>query len=63
MEKVSWVDRKTKQEVLDMVGEERVLIEVQRQRKWVGQVLRGLLKKVTQFKGRCRYKKKTEAVI
>ena len=56
MEKVSWVDRKTNQEVLDMVGEERVLIEAikQRQRKWVGQVLRGLLKKVIEFNGRCR---------
>ena len=50
MEKVSWVDRKTNVEVLEMVEEERALIEVirRRQKKWLGGTLRGegLLKRV-----------------
>ena len=43
MEKVSWEDRKTNEEVLTAVGEERRLIETVEKRKknWIGHVVRG----------------------
>jgi len=43
MAKVSWMDRKTNEEVLKMVGEERKLLDVMLDRKknWIGHVLRG----------------------
>src|SRR5580698_10282718 len=49
MEKVSYKNRKTNEEVLDIVGEERSLIEtiVRRKKNWIGHILReGLLKDV-----------------
>src|SRR5579863_120853 len=50
MEKVSYKDRKTNEEVLDMVGEKRSLLEtiVRRKKNWIGHILRGegLLKDV-----------------
>ena len=41
MEKVSWKDKKTNEEVLTTVGEERSLIRVIRNRKrnWIGHIL------------------------
>jgi hypothetical protein len=52
MEKISWTEKITNEEVLERVGEERQLIKLIRNRKknWVGHVLRGdgLLKKVTE---------------
>ena len=43
MEKISWTERKTNEEVLDIVGENRKLLrEVRtRQKKWMEEVLRG----------------------
>ena len=50
MEKISWTEKITNEEVLERVGEERQLIKLIRNRKknWVGHVLRGdlLLKEV-----------------
>jgi len=50
MEKVSYKDRKTNEEVLDIVGEKRSLIKtiVRRKKNWIGHILRGegLLKDV-----------------
>ena len=50
MERVSWKDRKTNEEVLDMVGEKRSIVEtiVKRKKNWIGHILRGegLLKDV-----------------
>ena len=50
MEKVSWKDKKTNEEVLTTVGKERSLIRVTRSRKknWIGHVLRtpGLMRDV-----------------
>lgn len=56
--KVNWSDRKTNVEVLEMVGEERILIEtiMRRKKNWMGHVLRGegLLLEVTEgrFEGK-----------
>ena len=43
MEKISWTERKTNEEVLEKIGEERTLIRTirVRQRKWIGHTLRG----------------------
>src|SRR5215470_8220200 len=43
MAKVSWMDRKTNEEVLKMVGEERKLLDVMLDRKknWIGHISRG----------------------
>ena len=43
MERVSWEDKKTNEEVLCSVGEERSLIDTIRKRKknWIGHVVRG----------------------
>ena len=43
MEKVSWKDRKTNEEVLQTIGEKRSLIEtiVNRKKNWIGHILRG----------------------
>ena len=50
MEKISWTERVSNDEVLRIVGEERMLIKTckERQKKWVGHILRhdGLLKDV-----------------
>ena len=50
MERVSWKDRKTNEEVLDMVGEKRSIVETitKRKKNWIGHRLRGegLLKDV-----------------
>ena len=49
-EKVSWVDKKTNEEVLSSVGEERSFVDaiVKRKKNWIGHVVRGegLLKQV-----------------
>ena len=43
MEKVSWMDKITNEEILNKVGEKRQLISVirNRQKNWIGHVLRG----------------------
>ena len=42
MEKVSWTEHKTNEEVLETIGEERSLIHKikTRQKKWIGHTLR-----------------------
>ena len=50
MEKISWKEKKTNENVLEMVGETRKLVDVilERKKNWIGHVLRGdgLLKEV-----------------
>ena len=50
VEKVSWTERKTNEEVLTMMGERRQLIRriIKTKKRWIGHVLRGngLLKEV-----------------
>ena len=50
MEKINWRDMKTNEEVLQMVQEERSLMDViwRRKKTWIGHILRGesLLRKV-----------------
>src|SRR5258708_10777057 len=50
MERVSWMDKKTNEEILHAVGEERSLVRtiVNRKKSWIGHILRGggLLKDV-----------------
>ena len=43
MEKISWRDMKTNEEVLKMVPEERSLMDViwRRMKNWIGHILRG----------------------
>ena len=43
MEKISWTEKKTNDEVLALVGEERRLVDVivERKKRWIGHVLRG----------------------
>jgi hypothetical protein len=43
MERVSWMDKITNEEILNKVGEKRQLISVirNRQKNWIGHVLRG----------------------
>src|SRR6218665_93547 len=43
MEKISWRDMKTSEEVLQMVQEERSLMDViwRRKKNWIGNILRG----------------------
>src|SRR3984885_8773904 len=43
MEKISWKERKTNEEVLEMIDKERKLMKTirERQRKWIGHTLRG----------------------
>ena len=52
MEKVSWMDKKTNEQVLREVGEERRLLQSveKRKRNWIGHVVRGerLMKKVVE---------------
>ena len=52
MEKISWTERVSNDEVLRIVEEERMLLKTckERQKKWVGHILRhdGLLKDVTE---------------
>ena len=54
MEKVSWTEHKTNEEILETIGEERSLIRTikSRQKKWIGHTLRGesLLKTVIEGK-------------
>jgi hypothetical protein len=42
MERISWIERKTNEEVLITVGEKRTLIDVIRERRWkmVGHAMR-----------------------
>jgi len=60
MEGVSWMDRITNEEMLNKVGEKRQLISVirNRQKNWIGHVLRGdgLLREV--MEGRMEGKRK-----
>jgi len=50
MEKVSWVERKTNEEVLIMVEEKRELLDriTNTKKRWIGHIIRGngLLKEV-----------------
>ena len=52
MERISWKDMKTNEEVLDAVDEERCFVEniVKRKKNWIGHILRGdgLLKDVVE---------------
>ena len=52
MEKISWKDLKTNEEVLDVINEERCFVEniVKRKKNWTGHILRGdgLLKDVVE---------------
>ena len=43
MEKVSWHEKKTNEEVLAAVGEERCFVQaiVKRKKNWIGHVVRG----------------------
>jgi hypothetical protein len=46
MEKVSWPDKKTNEEVLTAVGEERCVVQglqaiLKRKKNWIGHVVRG----------------------
>ena len=43
MEKISWMEKKTNEEVLSIVGERRQLVDiiVKRKKNWMGHVLRG----------------------
>jgi hypothetical protein len=43
MEKIHWSEKKTNEEVLKMVGEERCLMDtvMRRKKNWVGHVVRG----------------------
>src|SRR6218665_1542758 len=54
MEKVTWTEHKTNEEILETIGEERSLIRTikTRQKKWIGHTLRGesLLKTVIEGK-------------
>ena len=61
MEKISYTERVTNEEVLMRVGEERQLLNLMRNRKkkWIGHILRGdgIVKEVTEGKmeaKRCR---------
>src|SRR6218665_3873097 len=44
MEKVSWTEHKTNEEILETIGEERSIIRTikTRQKKWIGHTLRGV---------------------
>jgi len=50
MERVSWKDRRTNEEILNMIGEKRSMVEtiVKRKKNWIGHIIRGdgLLKDV-----------------
>ena len=43
MEKISWTENKTNDEVLELVGEDRRLVDVivERKKRWIDHVLRG----------------------
>ena len=43
MEKVSWQDKKTNEEVLTAMGEERCVVQAifKREKNWIGHVVRG----------------------
>jgi len=43
MEKISWTEHKTNEEVLERIGEERTMLKTirERQKKWIGHTLRG----------------------
>jgi len=49
-ERVSWQDKKSNEEVLEAVGEERSLVQtvIKRKKNWIGHVMRheGLMKDV-----------------
>jgi len=55
LEKVSWTEYKTTEEVLEMIGEERSLMRSikTRQKKWIGQTLRGESLLKTVIEGKC----------
>jgi hypothetical protein len=54
MEKISWTEKKSNDEVLQIVGEERKMVEtvIKRKKNWIGHVLRheGLLREVIEGK-------------
>ena len=54
MEKISWTAKKTNEEVLQVVDEERTLVNtiVKRKKNWIGHILRhdGLLREVIEGK-------------
>ena len=60
MERVSWKEHKTNEEILQKVGEERSLLKTirERQRKWIGHIMRGdsLLRDI--FEGRMEGRRK-----
>ena len=65
MEKIRWTEHITNEEVMGIIGEERVLIRTirERQRKWIGHTLRGdsLLRTVIEGKnGGEKDKRKTK---
>ena len=63
MQKVSWTEHKTNEEILETIGEERSLIRTlkTRQKKWIGHTLRGesLLKTVIEAMKKIKRKTKT----
>ena len=59
MERVSWMERRTNEEILQMVDEKRSLIGIirSRQRKWLGHIMRGDSLLRTIIEGRMEGKK------
>src|SRR6218665_3265029 len=60
MERISWMEHKTNEEILQMVDEKRSLIGVirSRQRNWLGHIMRGDSLLRTIINGRMEGKKK-----
>ena len=58
MERISWTDKITNEEVLRRVGEKRSMAEtiVRRKKNWIGHIMRGdgLIKKLWKGKWRVR---------
>ena len=59
MEKVSWTEHKTNEEVLQMVEEKRAMIKTiqERQRRWIGHIMRGNSLLRTIIEGKMKGKK------
>src|SRR6218665_1271173 len=60
MERISWMEHRTNEEILQMMDEKRSLIGViqSRQRNWLGHILRGDFLLRTIIEGRMERKKK-----